>query len=468
MQSSQPSSRQHLVKFKHLKSINCQLDSPESNLKDQLPSHSRLPSGTTPDNLEQWWAPHLKNRNGALRVLLEASLLEHQATTYFVLPVIRSYLLDPLQPQDDIHDSMVTAACSFLQQYRSVDPGQKSFQHDMQVQSIEQINLQAILLQTSEFNTDVIKALETLAWHQCQVRPRTEVIQHARKLLQNITNQHRLAARIFECYAVILYSLTHYQESLQQHNLAREAYFAASEPTLAAWALIDIAKASTFIDSSFNEIPLLEQAQHELESINEGSERWRKATSQCLMCLGVAHSRHHNFSEALEHLTRARGLCSDLSQRLRCAYHLADAHYNLQELDEAEKITMQTINERKQIGSILECLFSFLEAIKSLKEGLQFAMTYGNQQDTANILLELGRAYMKMSKDNDAKKSFSQALVNYGNLEGTERRRMTCQYYLNKLHDPSRLPTLEEEDALKLRWHKEDIPGNTSVVSPTM
>ncbi|KAJ7585486.1 hypothetical protein C8J56DRAFT_124045 [Mycena floridula] len=127
---------------------------------------ARLPSGTTPDNLGQWWAPHLQNRNGALRVLLEASLLECQETTYFVLPVIRSYLLDPLQPADHIHDSMVNAACTFLQQYNSVTPGQESFQNDMQVQAIEEINLQSILLQTSEFSTDVIKALHTLAWHQ--------------------------------------------------------------------------------------------------------------------------------------------------------------------------------------------------------------------------------------------------------------------------------------------------------------
>ncbi|KAJ7585609.1 hypothetical protein C8J56DRAFT_124980 [Mycena floridula] len=453
----------------------------ELNAGQLLRIIARLPSGTTPDNLEQWWAPYLENRNGALRVLLEASLLECQATTYFVLPVIRSYLLDPLQPPDGVYDSMVNAACNFLQQYNSTLPGQESFQNDKQVRSMEEINLQAILLQTSEPNTDVIKALCTLAWHQLRVRPRTEVIQHAVKLLQNITKQHPLVvAHTFRCYAVILSSLNHYQGSLQQYNLTREAYLAASEPTQAAQALIDIAKISAIIDSSFNEIPLLEQAQHELKSIDEGGEKWRKATIKCLMFLGAAHSRQNNYSEGLEHLTRARDSCSDLPfERARCTYNLAVAHHHLQQLDEAEKMAVQTVDDRKQIGAypgwslwLLGRIYiskaEYNRAIKSLEGGLQFAKTYENQRNTAFILLELGRAYMKISKDNDAKRSFSQALVNYGNLEGVEVNRIVCQYYLNKLDDPSNLPTLEEEDSLWATRHQEDIPGYTSVVSSTM
>ncbi|KAJ7585556.1 P-loop containing nucleoside triphosphate hydrolase protein [Mycena floridula] len=469
--SAQGSDAQNSVSVSICMSLESSLVKNELNADQLLRIIARLPSGTTPDNLEQWWASHLVNRNGALRVLLEVSLLECQATTYFVLPVIRSYLLDPIQPPNDIHDSMVDAACNFLQQYKSVTPGKQSFQNDMQVRSIEEINLQAILLQTSEFNTDVIKALHTLAWHQYQVRPCTEVIQHAVKLLQNITSQHQLVAHTFRCYAAILYSLNHFQQSLQQSNLARVAYLAASEPTFAASTLIDIAEVSATIDSSFNEIPLLEQAQHELESIVEGSEQWRQATSCCLMLLGVAHSCWHNHSEALEHLTKARYLCSDLPfERAQCTYHLADAYHRFQQLDEAEKTAVQTINEEKQIGAYLGWSLLLLgriyiskakynNAIKSLQEGLQFAKTSGDQRNTAHILVELGRAYMKISKENDAKSSFSQVLVNYGNLQGVEEEKIVCQYYLNKLDGPSSLPTLEEEDALRKTRHKEDIPG---------
>ncbi|KAJ7585461.1 hypothetical protein C8J56DRAFT_1087394 [Mycena floridula] len=393
----------------------------ELNAGQLLSIIARLPSGTTFNTLEQW-----------------------------------SYLLDPLQPPDDIHDSMVNAACKFLKPYTSTTPGKESFQNDMQERSIEEINLKAILLQTSELSTDVIKALCTLAWHQYRVRPRTE---------------HQLVAHTSRCYAAILYSLNCFKESFQQSNLAREAYLAASEPTLAARALIDIAMVSSIIDNSFNEIPLLEQAQHELESLGEDDEQWRMAMSHCLMLLGMAYTRCDGYSEALEHLTRARDLCSDLpSQGASCVYYLAGVHYRLQQFDEAEKTAVQSVNEQKQIGAdpgwplwLLGKIYisktGYSKAIKSLEEGLQIAKTYGNQQNTAHIFLELGHAYMKISKNNDAKKSFSQALVNYGNLEGVEEEKIVCQYYINKLDDSGGLPTLEQEDALGETWHEEDLPG---------
>ncbi|KAJ7585634.1 P-loop containing nucleoside triphosphate hydrolase protein [Mycena floridula] len=478
--SAQGSDAQNSVSVSICMSLESSLVKNELNAGQLLCIIARLPSGTTPANLEQWWAPHLENRNGALRVLLEALLLECQTTTYVVLPVIRSYLLDPSQSSDDIHDSMVNAACNFLQRYNSITLGEEFFQNDMQVRSIEEINLQAILLQTSEFNTDVVNALCTLAWHQLRVRPRTEVIQHAVKLLQNIKNQHQLVASTLQCYAVILKSLNHFQESLQQYNLVREAYLAASKPTLAAWALIDVSDLSASIDSSFKEIPLLEQVYHELESIGDGSQEWRRATTICLIRLGQAHSRFHNHSEAIEHLTRARDLGSDLpALRVDCTYHLAHVHHHLRHLDEAEKMAVQILNERKHMGDypgwslwllgrIYVSRAEYSKAIKSLEEGLQFAKAYGEKLNTAHILLELGRAYMKMSKDNDAKRLFSQASVNYGYLEGVQRDRIMCQYYLNKLDDPSMLPTLEEKDALKGTWHEEDIPGYISVASSTM
>ncbi|KAJ7579602.1 hypothetical protein C8J56DRAFT_1169509 [Mycena floridula] len=451
----------------------------ELNAAQLLQIIAMLPSGTSPETLQQWWAENLENLNGALRVLLEASLLERRTTTYFVLPVIRSYLLDGSHFPTNTHDSMVKAACNFLEQYNSLNPGDECFQDDMQAQAIEEINLQSILLQTSESNPDVINALHTLASHQYRVRPRTEVIQHTVKLLQNTTD-HQPGGHVFQCYASILYTLGQYQESLKQFNLTRDAYLAASEPRLAAKALIDIADVSALIDSSFNEIPLLEQAQQELESLDEDGEEWKMAMAHCLIFLGKAHSCQFNHSEALEHLTRAREFCSDSPfERAICADKLAEAHHRLQQFDEAEKWAALAVNEWKQIGGyfgrslwalgkIYISKAEYDKAIRSLEEGLQCAKTYGHQQDTADILLELGRAQMKKGKDNDAKRLFSEALMNYGNLEGVEEEKIVCQYYLDKLDDASRVPTSEEEDALSVTRHREDIPGNDTVVSSTV
>ncbi|KAJ7590500.1 hypothetical protein C8J56DRAFT_887097 [Mycena floridula] len=439
-----------------------------------------LPSGTSPETLQQWWAQNLENIDGALRVLLEASLLERRMTTYFVLPVIRSYLLDSSHFPSNIHDAMVNAAGSFLQQYNCATLGQQSFQSHMDARAMEEINLQAILLHTSVFSTDVIMALDTLAWHQYQVRPRTEVIQHAVKLLQNVTDQHQLVGHIFNTYGTILSALNQFQESLQQHHLAREAYLAASELILAAEALMSIADLSALIDSSFNEIFLLEQAQQELKSLDENGEQWRKAMTHCLLILGKAHSHWSNHSEALENLTRARDFCSDLPfQRAQCAHYLATAHSRLRQLDEAEKWALLALSEWKQIGGYFGVTFLALgriyiskaeydKAIESLGEGLTSAKTYGDSFNTANILLELGRAHMKKGKKNDAEKSFSEALMNYGNLEGVKEEQIMCQYYLDKLDDAARVSTLEEEAALSATRHGEDIPGHNIVASSTV
>ncbi|KAJ7578858.1 hypothetical protein C8J56DRAFT_1110851 [Mycena floridula] len=478
--SMQGSDRQNSVSVSICMSLESSLVKNELNAAILLQMIAMLPSGTSPETLQQWWAQNLENLNGALRILLEASLLERRTTTYFVLPVIRSFLLDPSHFPTNIHDSMVNAACNFLEKYNSLNPGEKSFPDDIQTRAIEEINLQAVLLQTSESNLNVIKALRTLACHQHRVRPRTEVIQHAVKLLQNVTDPNPLAGHVLHSYAAILYDLGQYQESLQQRNLARDAYLAASKPTLAAKALIDIADVSAFIDFSFNEMPLLEQAQQELESIDEDTEQWRKAMARCLLLLGAAHSRWSDHSKALEHLTRARDFCSDLPfERAQCADKLADAHHRLQQLDEAEKWAVLAVSEWKQIGGyfgrslwalgkIYISKAEYDKAIRSLEEGLQYAKAYGDQPDTANIFLELGRMHMKKGNSNDAKKSFSEALMNYGNLEGVEDEKIVCQYYLNKLDDASKVPTSEEETALDVTWHEEDIPGYTTVVSSTV
>ncbi|KAJ7572675.1 hypothetical protein C8J56DRAFT_1174799 [Mycena floridula] len=476
--SRQGSDPQNSVSVSICMSLESSLVKNELNAAILLQMIAMLPSGTSPETLQQWWAQNLENLNGALRVLLEASLLERRTTTYFVLPVIRSYLLDSAHFSNNIYDTMVNAACSFLQQYNCITLGQQSFQNHMDARAIEEINLQSILLQTSESN--VIDVLYTLAWHQYHVRPRTEVIQHAVKLLQNVTDPNQLVGPVYNCYASILYTLDQYQESLKQRNLARDAYLAASESTLAAKALIDIADVSALIDSSFNEIPLLEKAQQELESLDEHGEQWKSAMTCCLLFLGDAHSRRFNHSEALEHLTRARDFCSDLPfERAQCADYLADAHHHLQQLDEAEKWAVLAVSEWRQIGAYLgRSLWTlghiyiskaeYDRAIRSLEQGLQHAKTSRHQQDTANILLELGRVYMKKGKDNDAKQLFMEALVGYGNLEGVGRKKIACQYYLDKLDDPSRVPTSEEENALAGTGHKEDIPGYDTVVSSTV
>ncbi|KAJ7583888.1 hypothetical protein C8J56DRAFT_830015, partial [Mycena floridula] len=179
---SKGSDPQNSVSVSICMSLESSLVKDEPNASWLLNIIAMLPSGVTLDTLRQYWAPNLQNPDSALQSLLEASLLERQSTTYFVIPVIRSYLLNSSHLPNDVHNLMVAAACNFLLQHKAVTPGQLSFINDMKVRASEEINLQAILLNTSESSSEIIQALETLAWHQFRVRPRLEVIEHAVKL----------------------------------------------------------------------------------------------------------------------------------------------------------------------------------------------------------------------------------------------------------------------------------------------
>ncbi|KAJ7584800.1 hypothetical protein C8J56DRAFT_862338, partial [Mycena floridula] len=224
-------------------SIRMSLES--SLVKDELNANrllniiAMLPSGTTINTLRQYWARNLPNLDSSLQPLLEASLLERWSSTYFVIPVIRSYLLDPSRLPSDVRNSMVAAAINFLQQHQDTDPGQLSFIADMKARTIEEINLQSILLNTSEPKPQIIESLHTLAAHQYRVRPRLEVIEHAVELVSKLADQC-LVGDVLHLYAIILKAINRFNDCLQQRKLARTAFLAASEPALAAWTLLDL------------------------------------------------------------------------------------------------------------------------------------------------------------------------------------------------------------------------------------
>ncbi|KAJ7583759.1 hypothetical protein C8J56DRAFT_1094587 [Mycena floridula] len=434
--------------------------------------------------LQQYWAPKLQNLGSALQPLLEASLLECRSSTYFVIPVIRSYLLEPSRLPGDVRDSMVVAACDFLQQHEATNPGEPSFIDDMKARAKEEINLQAILLDTSESNPEVIEALRILAWHQ-------------HRFISKLAAQH-LIGHVLHLYAIILCALSRFNDSLQQYKLAQEAFLAASEPALAAQTLFNIANVSVIIDSEFDEIPLIEQAQRQLESIYIPQpthhhrilrpflrlrNRFKRSGAitpkqqaiphkymvECLWRLGSAHSHSDNHSEAVKCLREAR----DLSQAgsfygANCAEELADTYRCLGQLDEAEEWGVLALTEWREMGGSLEHIFHVLgmicitkghynKAISCLEEGLDSAKAQGDLRWTAHFLLELGQAQMKKGNGDDARRAFTEALGHCQTLQGIEKQMLICQYYLDKLEDPSRVPTSKERRALHNTDHNEDL-----------
>ncbi|KAJ7578068.1 hypothetical protein C8J56DRAFT_1060185 [Mycena floridula] len=447
-------------------SIRASLDSPlvkdELNARVLLSIIARLPLGATRETLQNWWVPRMKNLDGALRALLEGSLLEHQNSTYLVLPVIRSHLLATSRLSPSLHDSMVTAASSFLEKHDCTSPGKPSYKDDMQARANEEINLQAILLNVTESNPDVIKALLTLAWHQYRLGPRTEVIEHAVKLAHTADDQ-KLLGHSLRCYSAILHSLNRLDEALEQCTLSRKAYIAASKPTSAALRLLGIADLSSTIDLSFDEIALVEQARRELESVDGRKDRhMNKDLLFCTIRLAKAQYREGDYTEAIEHLKHVRDSCKESPfNAADCAQYLCQAYHRLGELDEAEKWAVTAVNEWKQmdaypgfslllLGRIYISQDKYEPALASVTESLDFAKGRAEKRHTAEVLVALGRVHL-MQKGNPekAKTLITDALLLYGNLEAVEAEEIVCRFYLDKLKDSSRVPTKEEADAFE-------------------
>ncbi|KAJ7598900.1 hypothetical protein C8J56DRAFT_176957 [Mycena floridula] len=453
---------------------------------------SMLPRGTTFSTLERWWAADIPNLQNALQALLEASLLERRTSIYSVLPVIRAHVLDPFRFPSQL-PVMIEAACRFLQRYASLTPGEPSYNKDIAARSVEEINLQSILLAITSSETKFIEAFYILAWHQYRTRPRTEVIQHAVKLAKAATNQ-KLFGELLYCYGATLFCLNNLEESLEQFKCSRQIYIAISEPRLAALALLDIADVSPYIYPEAEEIPLLEQARLELETIQSPRPkithrfsslqiRFKKSKpkdsssmddqdmEKCLRDLAKAYSRRGHHSKAIEHLIHAREFCSNSPFRAaRCAQALALTYHRVRQYDEAEKWGLLGLEAWKELGNsavafvlrILGRIYiskgQYDQAIDRLKEGLNTANSRENRLDAAYILLELGRAQMKKGAIDDSQASFTEALDYFGSLEAAVQDLVVCRFYLDRLKDPLQAPTNEERNALHMTWHHEDIP----------
>ncbi|KAG6869690.1 hypothetical protein C0995_001215, partial [Termitomyces sp. Mi166 len=145
---------------------------------------SMLPTGTSYKMLSRWWASRLRNLTGALDVLKSTSLVEERNSTYFVLPVIQRYILDPSRFKSEVRTSMIETASAFLKQHKP-KVGDPSYETHIAALSEEEGNLEAVLLQATatEPGPHIIRdGLLLLARYQQYHRPRVHVIKHALKL----------------------------------------------------------------------------------------------------------------------------------------------------------------------------------------------------------------------------------------------------------------------------------------------
>jgi tetratricopeptide (TPR) repeat protein len=380
--------------------------------------------------------------------------VEKRADTFVVLPVIRRYVLDPIRFPKDIRESTVGIACAFLKEHNASE-GEGNYLAHTNARSLEEANLQGILLETTTADPDIIKALLILSNHQQKTRPRLDVSKHALKLSKTCENQKWYAEALY-CYGQNLRSICCYEEAMEQLHLARQAFLHVSESKQAADALFWIAFTSTYITGQSN-IHDMEDALAESQSL-----AYPAGIVNCQLNLSSLSD-----AQSIPTFTSLHQFCilNNLPiQQQDCTRSITYTYLNLGRFDKAKEWGLIALEEAKQmnvqpqtsdalqiVGSICISLGDYHQAVEYLMEGIQSSKTYGSPLLIARTLFHLGRAWMKKGQKEDAQGAFLETFKYCEMLqeawEGPATQR-ACRFYLDKLENPSREPDSEEMDAL--------------------
>ncbi|KAF9065640.1 hypothetical protein BDP27DRAFT_45291 [Rhodocollybia butyracea] len=421
-----------------------------------------LPVGTTLEALSRWWVGDMPETSISLGLgtLLDTSLVEKRGDTYVVLPVIRRYVLDPGRFPQNIWESTVQMACAYLKKHNA-SLGESNYLAHKNARSLEEANLQGILLETTAPDPDTIEALLILSEHQYQTRPRLEVVQHALELTKKSEDQRFYAEELY-WNGKNLWRLDHYEAAIKQFHLAREGFLLMSEPKRAADALYWIANVSMNTDSEdFQRI--FEEALAEFRSLAH--------PAGIAMCQIVLLSQWD--AQSIPSLTTTWEFCISnnlLIQKADCAWWLTQTCINLGRFDEAKQwglialdegnqVNKQTFDAYWNLGQISIALGDYDKAVEYIMEGLESSKAFGRPLNIARILFQLGRVWMKKGQKDDAPGAFTETLKYCEMLqeswEGLSMQR-ACRFYLDKLENPSREPNDDEMEDLEVLGARED------------
>ncbi|KDR77581.1 hypothetical protein GALMADRAFT_22660, partial [Galerina marginata CBS 339.88] len=383
---------------------------------DLLATLAMLPVGTTYDVLTKWWAHDFPNLMGPLKALTDTALIKRQDTHYFVLPVIRSYILDPSRFPTNVRTTMVASACNFLTHHNS-SPGDSSFKDHAKALSAEEGNLQEILLTVTDSEPLVIDALLVLARHQLSTRPRLEAVDHALTLSRGLKSHQILIGDVLTCYGRMLLKLNRYDDAEEKFTCARQMFLSIPDEQRAAMSLLDLAEVYSFTDDkNFSEKSgLIMDAKSVFEKLDD-----KPAVALSLYQLGCLLGQNNHYKEGIELVIRARETFQDLEDALnhaKCSYALEEVYYWAKRYDEGLIAGTEAVREYEHLGQYLgdsmlllgRMLFmkgNYTEALEMVVRALAICKSYGCPMDIGQTLEVLGRTWAKVGRIADAKEAY--------------------------------------------------------------
>ncbi len=433
-----------------------------------------LPVGTTYDVLSKWWARDSPNLIGALTVLADMSLIKRRNNIrYFVLPVIRSYVLDSHPPRflPDVSSAMITSACNFLKHHKS-SSGDRSCKDRTKALSSEEGNLLAILLTATGPEPCLIEAFLVLVEHQLLTRPRLEVIEHTLELARRMNNNEKLVGDVLTCYGRVLLELDRYEDAVKQHTLARNTFLSISDDKAAARSLLYIVGIYVYtMQLSFDvkqNLDLIQQAESVYK--NDGNDDGR-GVALCLFYRGpvVARDALQSHELGINSLVRALEIFKAHGDTLyvaKTSFFLALVYYWARRYDDASLSATAAIEAYELVeeysgkatallGKILFMQGYHKKALETMVRALQTCKAYGSPRDMAEALEMIGRIYVKLDQLQDARSVYEDALkyheiVPHKEIETTGIKR--TQFFIQQLDEPSLVPSTEVKKLLARQY----------------
>ncbi|KAF8069974.1 hypothetical protein FPV67DRAFT_995238 [Lyophyllum atratum] len=445
--------------------ISLSVDSPSMRRHPEayqlLTTLAMLPIGTTYDALRKWWARSMSNLTGALRVLRETALVKRREMNYFVLPVIRSYILHPSRFPDEVRITTIRAACDFLKQHNS-SPGEELFKDHAAALSLEEANLQSMLLYPMDPEPSLIEALLVLARHQLSTRPRLEVIEHTVKLALRLENCRELLGDVLDCYGKTLRVLDRLSDAINQHNLSRQTYLSIPDERRAAQSLLDVL--DVYTDETEQDTDSLLRMAEEAKSTFEKLKDTR-GIALSLHYIGALHAQNGSHEEGIAFLIRARTMFQehvDPLNHANCSYFLAQVYTWALQFDDALASATSAVEEYKRLGHyagdatrilglILFLKGDYSGALKTLIQCLEQNKSYGRPWDIAQTLEYIGRTWTILDQKADAQSAFTEAMKYYGAIQSSmkDHGMLCCQFFIRALEDPLLVPTDAELNSLE-------------------
>ncbi|KAG5645548.1 hypothetical protein DXG03_005823 [Asterophora parasitica] len=312
-----PASAQDTELPELVQTLICELRPDEDSPFELLATLTMLPVGTTFDALKKWWAPDMRNRPVALQTLRDASLVEFRGADMYVLPVIRSYVLDEARFPKGVRNATLGAAIHFLVSHDS-KPGHTTYKDDNTAIGVEEGNPQAILLDTTQDDVpipDLIEALVILSRFQLQTRPRMEMVEHTVRLAHKLEPHNRLLwGGAQSLHGAMFLNLHKYDEAAKQYKAARETYIMMGSKKEAANATLDITQAHSFVLGGADEDETaLREAQAVFEELDDDF-----GLARTYHHIGIKKANKGMYSDAEEICALARDMFAGLDE---VSYH---------------------------------------------------------------------------------------------------------------------------------------------------